>query len=100
MRKNILIWSISLLFLTEGCTLSTWYNSTNKVSVFSSEQKTDLESKSPLFREGYDAGCATAHGEYTKDSKKFNSEDEYKNGWFAGRSSCQYDSYNMKSTTK
>ncbi len=43
----------------------------------------------PNFRAGYQDGCTTAHGEYTKDSKLFNADKNYYDGWFAGRSACQ-----------
>jgi len=44
----------------------------------------------PNFQLGYRDGCATAHGEYTKDSQRFNADKNYYDGWFAGRSACQY----------
>jgi len=43
----------------------------------------------PNFRTGYQDGCTTAHGEYKKDSKLFNADKNYYDGWFAGRSACQ-----------
>jgi hypothetical protein len=43
----------------------------------------------PNFQAGYQDGCTTAHGEYTKDSKLFNADKNYYDGWFAGRSACQ-----------
>jgi hypothetical protein len=43
----------------------------------------------PNFQAGYQDGCTTAHGEYKKDSKLFNADKNYYDGWFAGRSACQ-----------
>jgi hypothetical protein len=44
----------------------------------------------PNYRAGYRDGCATAHGEYTKESELFRNDKHYYDGWFAGRSACQY----------
>jgi hypothetical protein len=43
----------------------------------------------PNYQAGYQDGCTTAHGEYKKDSKLFNADKNYYDGWFAGRSACQ-----------
>jgi len=43
----------------------------------------------PNYQSGYQDGCTTAHGEYKKDSKLFNADKNYYDGWFAGRSACQ-----------
>ena len=42
----------------------------------------------PEFQAGYTAGCATAKGNYTKDSERFNTERDYHEGWFEGRKRC------------
>ena len=73
--------------LLSGCGVSTWYNPVSETPTVSS---TELSQKSPSFRDGYNDGCTTAHGEYTKNSDRFNSDSEYHDGWFAGRSACQY----------
>jgi len=44
----------------------------------------------PGYQAGYRDGCTTAHGEYKKNSELFKSDKNYYDGWFAGRSSCQY----------
>ena len=89
MNKNLRILIAGLLLgvgLT-GCGVSSWYNpSPSKVVP---GKTMDLSGKTPSFREGYEAGCSTARGEYQKSSKRFNSDTEYHEGWFAGRSSCQ-----------
>ena len=46
------------------------------------------ENMSDSFKKGMEDGCSTAKGEYTKISDLFNSDEDYKNGWFAGRSRC------------
>ncbi len=46
------------------------------------------ENMSESFKKGMEDGCNTAKGEYTKNSDSFNSDEDYKNGWFAGRSKC------------
>ena len=42
-----------------------------------------------LFKQGRTDGCKTANGKYTKDRTLFNSEQDYHEGWFAGRQKCQ-----------
>lgn len=42
----------------------------------------------PSFAEGKKDGCATATGNYTKNSDAFNTDTDYKNGWFYGRKNC------------
>ena len=46
------------------------------------------DNMSESFKKGMEDGCLTATGEYTKNSDMFNSDEDYKNGWFAGRSKC------------
>ncbi len=94
--RSVLALTVSLLL--GGCSMSTWYNPatggkqggvSSSVSAPAPVSSSDLASKTPAFREGYQDGCATAHGDYTKDSKRFNSDSQYQQGWFAGRSGCQ-----------
>lgn len=70
-----------------GCGVNTWYNPAPTAT--STPTAVDLSQKTPAFREGYEAGCKTAQGEYTKSSERFNADSEYHDGWFAGRSACQ-----------
>lgn len=42
----------------------------------------------PAFKKGQSDGCMTAKGEYIKDSDAFNSNEDYKKGWFYGRKIC------------
>ena len=44
---------------------------------------------SPGYKAGYQDGCTTAHGEYTKNHELFKNDRDYYDGWFAGRSGCQ-----------
>ena len=48
----------------------------------------NLEKQTPSFQTGAKDGCATASGEYTKNSAAFNNDSEYQNGWFHGRKKC------------
>ncbi|WP_457607334.1 hypothetical protein [Nitratifractor sp.] len=77
-----------LLLGLSGCGVSTWYNPPSTTP--NTTGKVDLSNKTPSFKEGYADGCKTAHGEYSKSSKRFNSDTEYHEGWFSGRSTCQY----------
>ena len=43
---------------------------------------------SPSFNQGNKDGCATASGEYTKNSNAFKRNSDYQNGWFYGRKNC------------
>lgn len=53
-------------------------------------QETPIQnSDSVLFKQGHRDGCTTAHGKYTKDRTLFNTEQDYNDGWFAGRQKCQ-----------
>ncbi|HIP17925.1 MAG TPA: hypothetical protein EYG78_01140 [Sulfurovum sp.] len=58
-------------------------------NVPSRNDKIDITQKSPLFHAAVTDGCATAKGKYTKDSTLFNSDIDYKDGWFYGRRKCQ-----------
>jgi hypothetical protein len=40
------------------------------------------------FTLGMQDGCATAKGEYSKDSEMFRANNEYHEGWFYGRKKC------------
>ncbi|HIQ27685.1 MAG TPA: hypothetical protein EYH42_04215 [Sulfurovum sp.] len=44
--------------------------------------------QSPNFKEGSHDGCATAKGEYSKDSSSFNNNKDYQDGWYHGRKKC------------
>jgi len=44
--------------------------------------------RSPSFTSGSQDGCATAMGEYTKNSDAFHHDPEYNKGWFYGRKKC------------
>ena len=59
-------------------------------SVAGSSNPTPPANSDPNYQAGYQDGCTTAHGEYKKDSKLFNADKNYYDGWFAGRSACQY----------
>ncbi len=48
----------------------------------------DIGKQTPSFQNGVKDGCATANGEYTKNSHAFNNDEEYHNGWFHGRKKC------------
>ena len=48
----------------------------------------DMGKQTPSFQNGAKDGCATANGEYTKNSQAFNNDTEYNNGWFHGRKKC------------
>lgn len=68
--KSIVLSSLSLLFL--ACT--------------SPSQPEPVQS--PSFNAGSQDGCATATGNYSKNSTAFNNDTEYHNGWFYGRKKC------------
>jgi len=76
---------IGALFLLLGCTPK---NPTPMDLAQTPVQKVDLSNKSQAFKDGFNDGCETAKGNYTKDSSRFKSDPEYNEGWFAGRSSC------------
>ena len=67
--RNILI--TSTLFLLTACTSSA-----------------PVLPDSASFKQGNKDGCATASGEYTKNSHAFKREADYQNGWFYGRKNC------------
>ncbi len=43
---------------------------------------------SPSFKQGNQDGCATAKGEYTKNSERFRGSADYQDGWYYGRKHC------------
>jgi hypothetical protein len=43
---------------------------------------------SPSFNQGKKDGCATATGDYMKNSEMFKENSDYQNGWFYGRKHC------------
>jgi hypothetical protein len=44
--------------------------------------------QNPNYTLGKQDGCATANGEYRKDSNLFKADPDYESGWFAGRKEC------------
>lgn len=42
----------------------------------------------PDFKKGNHDGCATAKGEYTKNSEMFRGSADYQDGWYYGRKHC------------
>lgn len=70
--KIILFFSASLAFI--ACTSST--------------PTAPILPDTPSFIEGKKDGCTTATGVYTKKSDAFNTDGDYKNGWFYGRKNC------------
>jgi len=48
----------------------------------------NIEKQTPGFQLGAKDGCATATGEYTKNSNSFQQDMDYQNGWFHGRKKC------------
>jgi hypothetical protein len=60
-----------VLFLT-GCTASS----------------APVPDQTPDFKLGVHDGCATATGEYTKNSELFRGNNAYHEGWFYGRKTC------------
>jgi hypothetical protein len=53
------------------------------------QREIDISRKSVIFKRGISDGCATANGAYTKDHDAFNTNLEYRSGWFAGRRECE-----------
>jgi hypothetical protein len=86
-RRNKMLLAPLIMLLT-GCSVNTWYNPVSPPP--SRVSSADMSNRSEEFRRGHKDGCRTAHGEYTKDSESFRNEQEYHDGWFAGRSACQY----------
>jgi len=73
MRQMILgISAVAGLLLVNGCTASS--------------DPTPLQT--PDFRVGMEDGCATAKGEYSKNSERFRTNRDYHEGWFYGRRKC------------
>lgn len=68
---NILL-IITVSFMFTGCTGSSLF----------------IPEKSESFKLGEADGCATARGDYTKNTDNFNMDTDYKNGWFEGRKNC------------
>ena len=42
----------------------------------------------PSFKQGQKDGCTTASGNYMKNSDAFQTDQDYKEGWYYGRKSC------------
>jgi len=78
-RASILLTGVAALLLG-GCA----------VSMPGTPEPTAAATDTPGYRAGYQDGCATAHGEYKKNSELFQNDKNYYDGWFAGRSACQY----------
>jgi len=43
-----------------------------------------------MYQKGYDDGCQTANGDYSKNHKLFNNDFDYHEGWFSGRRKCNH----------
>ena len=56
----------------------------------------DLSSKSNIYKKAFQDGCTTAEEKYTKNHHLFKNNQEYYNGWFAGRQYCEH--YPLKQT--
>jgi len=70
--KSIIVIGSFVLILLNGCT------GTTPQPVVKSES----------FMLGHKDGCATATGEYTKNSDAFRTDKAYYEGWFDGRKNC------------
>ncbi len=44
---------------------------------------------SDYYKRGIEDGCTTAKGDYVKNHKLFNNNDDYNDGWFLGRNRCK-----------
>ena len=63
--------------------------SLNGCGAVTAEGPTPANINSPNYQIGYQDGCTTAHGDYTKNGQLFKSDRDYYDGWFAGRSGYQ-----------
>ncbi len=45
-----------------------------------------------IYKRGYQDGCKTAHGNYSKSHTLFNNNLDYHEGWFTGRNKCDTSS--------
>jgi hypothetical protein len=43
-----------------------------------------------VYKKGFDDGCKTANGDYTKSHHLFNDNLDYHEGWFSGRKECNH----------
>ena len=41
-----------------------------------------------LFQKGFDDGCSTARGHYRKNKRLYRTSQQYRRGWYSGKSSC------------
>jgi hypothetical protein len=41
------------------------------------------------YKRGIEDGCTTAKGDYVKNHRLFNNDDDYNDGWFLGRNRCK-----------
>ncbi len=76
-KATILTGVTIFLFSLSGCGMS------------NSQGPAPANVNSPNYQNGYQDGCSTAHGDYTKNHELFKSDRDYYDGWFAGRSGCQ-----------
>ena len=94
MKKISIFAIISTLFMT-GC-----FNYQIQHKIDNLHQSDNMEHMSDSFKKGMEDGCATAKGEYTKDSTAFNSDEDYKKGWFEGQRKCHNPEDNSSSQNK
>jgi len=47
-----------------------------------------VNAQTASFKSGSQDGCATASGNYTKNSDSFQNNKDYQDGWFNGRKKC------------
>jgi len=71
-RMTLNIAAVAGLLLLGGCTASSG----------------PVPLQTPDFTSGMQDGCATAKGEYSKNSERFRTNRDYHEGWFYGRKKC------------
>jgi len=74
--KQILLFIIFII-LNQGC---------------SNHQPSFKPQNISIYKQGYQDGCKTAHGDYTKNHTLFNDNLDYHEGWFTGRNRCDTSS--------
>ncbi len=84
-NKGYLIYAVILFSLLGGCTPS--YDLTKDSFVYQGINFGSNRNKN--FKLGVKDACSTADGIYTKDHKKFNSNESYRIGWKLGRLKCK-----------
>ena len=55
-----------------------------------SNQPTDTTKHNDIYKHGFQDGCDTANGIYTKNHKLFENSLDYHEGWFNGRKKCNH----------